>query len=65
LFESRVLRKVVENTGEWRRHDFYFSSNKIRVMKSICVGLVRYVTRKGGRELNSGFWWYGLKIETS
>jgi hypothetical protein len=71
LFESTVLRRVVNNTreevtGDWRRrHDFYSSPNEIRVVKSICVGLARNVTRMGGRELNSGFWWDSLKKETS
>jgi hypothetical protein len=70
LFESRVLRRVFNNTreevtGEWRRrHDFYSSPKKIRVIKSICVGLTRHVARMGGRKLNSGFCWDSLKKDT-
>jgi hypothetical protein len=70
LFESRVLRRVVNNTREevtedWRRrYDFYSSPKKIRVIKSICVGLARNVARMRGRELNSGFCWDSLKKET-
>jgi hypothetical protein len=56
-----VLRTVVNNTrqevsGDWRRRsDVYSSPNKIMVIKSICVGLARYVTLMEGTELNSGF----------
>jgi hypothetical protein len=60
LCENRVLRRVVNNTreevtGEWKsRHNFYSSRNKIRVIKSICVGLLRHVTGMEGTKLNSG-----------
>jgi len=71
VFENRVLR-IIGPTGDevmgGRRKlhkedlsDLYCSANIISVFKSRRMRWAGYVTRIGGREMCTGFWWVNMR----
>jgi hypothetical protein len=72
VFENRVLRRIFgprrdEMTGDWRKlhneelHNFYSSSNIIRMKKSRRMRRARNVARMGRRGMHIGYWWESQK----
>jgi hypothetical protein len=66
VFENRVLRRIFgpkrdEVTGGWRKlhneelHNFYFSPNIIRTIKSRRIRWTGHVTGMGTNGMNIGF----------
>jgi hypothetical protein len=72
VFENRVLRgifgaKTGEVTGDWRKlhngelHNWYFSPNVIRIIKSRRMRWAGHVARMRVKGMHIGYWWESQK----
>jgi hypothetical protein len=63
VFENRVLRRIFEVTGEWRKlhneelHDLYSSPSIIRIIKARRMRWAGHIAQMGRRGTRIGCCW--------